>query len=88
MKRHFGLAAVGLALALVTGMVAAPRPAMAAEQASQTVAGVVTTIDLERNRLTLRSSDGTIYEFEASVETLKDLKVGDHIEAKRRRETQ
>jgi uncharacterized membrane protein YkoI len=57
---------------------------MAAEQASDTIAGEVTKIDLERSRVTIRSKDGSVHEFEASAETLKDLKVGDYIEAKRR----
>jgi len=84
MKRHIGLAVMALTLALGPGMVATPRPAMAAEQASETVAGKVTMIDLDHRRVTVRNSDGTTYEFAASVETLKDLKVGDSIEARRR----
>ena len=56
----------------------------AAAQASDVVAGLVTKIDLERSRVTVRSSDGNPHEFEASAETLKDLKVGDRIEATRR----
>jgi hypothetical protein len=34
--------------------------------------------------VTLRTSDGETHEFEASPETLRDLKLGDRIEAKRR----
>ena len=49
----------------------------------QVIAGTVTKIDL-RSRVTVRSSDGEPHEFEASAETLKNLKVGDQIEAKRR----
>ena len=44
-------------------------------------------IDLENTRVTLQSSDGSLHEFEASSETLKGLKVGDRIEAKRRPKT-
>jgi len=84
MKKHFGFAAMALSVALGQGIVAAPRVATAAEQASEAVTGMVTRIDLERNRVTVRGSDGKTYEFEASEETLKDLQVGDHIEAKRR----
>lgn len=84
MRRRLGLAAVALTVALGQGMVVAPRAATAAEQASETVAGLVTKIDAERSRVTVRSSDGKFHEFEASAETLKDLKVGDRIEAKRR----
>jgi Cu/Ag efflux protein CusF len=84
MRRSLGLAAMALTFALGQGIVAAPRAATAAEQASEVVAGVVTKIDLDRSRVTVRGSDGKPHEFEASAETLKGLKVGDQIEAKRR----
>jgi len=80
----------GLALAIGLGPVlpAPARLAAAAQQASasasETVAGEVTRIDLERSRVTIRSRDGSVHEFEASAETLKDLKIGDYIEARRR----
>jgi hypothetical protein len=48
------------------------------------IEGTVTKIDLDRSRVTVRSSDGQPHEFTASAETLKNLKVGDRIEAKRR----
>jgi len=83
MSRSFSLAAV-LAIALGQGIVAAPWAATAAEQSSEVIAGLVTKIDHERSRVTVRSSDGESHEFEASTETLKDLKVGDRIEATRR----
>lgn len=51
------------------------------------VAGQVTKIDPDRKRVTIRDGDGTAREFEASKETLQDLKVGDRIEAKRRHES-
>ena len=82
----FGAAAVGPVVTSVTA-----RPAAAAEQAKASpsdsmsmVEGEVTKIDLERNRVTIRSDDGSVHEFEASAETLKELKVGDRIQAKRR----
>jgi Cu/Ag efflux protein CusF len=77
----FGVFAAGPVVTLATS-----RPAAAAEQAStsEMVEGEVTKIDLERSRVTIRSDDGRVREFEASAETLKDLKVGDHIQAKRR----
>jgi NADH dehydrogenase FAD-containing subunit len=85
MKESFGLAALALAVALGQGLVVMPlATAAATAQASEVVAGTVTHIDHERSRVTVQSSDGTSYEFEASAETLKDLKVGDRIEAKRR----
>src|SRR5688572_1451563 len=84
MRKRIALAAMVLGIALGLGVVAAPRAAMAADQASEIVAGQVTEIDHDRGRVTVRSSDGESHEFEASAETLKDLKVGDRIEAKRR----
>ncbi|HEY8155158.1 MAG TPA: hypothetical protein VII72_13610 [Myxococcota bacterium] len=78
---------MALTFAFAPSIVAAPRAAIAAEQASEIIDGLVTKIDLERHRVTVRSSDLQIHEFEASDETLKDLKVGDRIEAKRRPDT-
>jgi Cu/Ag efflux protein CusF len=76
---------MALAVALGQAITFAPaRSAMAAEEASDVVAGEVTKIDQDRGRVTIRSSDGSVHEFEASAETLKDLKLGDRIEAKRR----
>lgn len=86
MRRNLVLAAMALMVALGPGLVAAPRTAMAAEQASESIEGVVTKIDLDTHRVTVRSSDQKIHEFEASDETLKELKVGDRIEVKRRPE--
>ena len=84
--RNLGFAVIALAIALGQSIVAAPRAATAAEQASEVIAGEVTKIDLDRSRVTVRTSDGKPHEFEASAETLKDLKVGDRLEAKRRPE--
>ena len=50
----------------------------------EVVGGQVTKIDPAQSRVTVRASDGTVHEFEASKETLQGLKVGDRIEAKRR----
>jgi hypothetical protein len=83
MRMNPVLAAMALTVALGLGV--GVGPAQAAEpQDLEVVDGEVTRIDLERRRVTVRSSDGAVHEFEASVETLKDLKVGDRIEAKRR----
>ena len=56
----------------------------AKDAGSEVVAGQVTKIDPDRNRVTVRAADGTTYEFEASEETMRDLKEGDRIEAKKR----
>ena len=83
MKKSLGLAGIALAVVLGQGLVTAPRAAAAA-QTAEVVAGRVTKIDHDRSRVTVQSVDGSSHEFEASAETLKDLKVGDRIEAKRR----
>ena len=84
MRQSRILAVMLLAVALGPGSVAAPRAATATEPASETIAGLVTKVDLERGRVTVRSSDLKIHEFKASAEMLKEMKVGDRIEAKRR----
>ena len=86
MRKSLVLTAMALTFAFGPSIFAAPRAAIAAEQASEVIDGLVTKIDLEHHRVTVRSSDLHIHEFEASAETLKDLKVGDRIEAKRRPE--
>jgi len=87
MSRSLGLAALGLSAALGLGVVAQPRAAAAAEQVSpEVIAGVVTAIDRDQKLVTVQSSDGQTHQFQAPPETLKDLKVGDRLEAKRRPE--
>jgi len=48
------------------------------------VEGQVTEVNLNQGKLTLRASDGTMHEFQASKETLAGYKVGDPIKAKLR----
>jgi hypothetical protein len=48
------------------------------------VAGEVTKVDVAQGRVTVRQSDSTVHEFQASTETLRDLKVGGRVEAKLR----
>jgi hypothetical protein len=84
MTRNPGLAVLALTVALAQGFVVAPQAASAEEPTSETIAGVVTKIDPEKSRVTVESSDGQPHEFEGSAETLKDLKVGDRLELKRR----
>ena len=45
------------------------------------VEGQVVYIDHEHNKLSVREADGKVHDFQASKETLEDLKVGDRIEA-------
>jgi hypothetical protein len=47
----------------------------------QKVDGQVVKIDAAQNRLTVREADGSVHEFQASKETLQDLKPGDRVEA-------
>jgi len=49
-----------------------------------TVEGQVVKINKEEGKVTMRTSDGTVHEFQASKETLQDLKAGDRIAAKLR----
>jgi hypothetical protein len=48
------------------------------------VAGQVIKIDGAKEKVTIRADDGTTHEFQASRETLQNLKAGDRIEAKLR----
>lgn len=52
--------------------------------APETISGQVVKIDENNGMVTVRGSDGTTHEFKANKETLKDLEVGDTLEAKRR----
>lgn len=47
----------------------------------QKVEGQVVKLDAAQNRITVREANGTMHEFQASKETLQDLKVGDRIDA-------
>ena len=48
------------------------------------IEGEVTKVDVAQGRVTVRQSDGTVHEFQASTETLQDLKVGGRVDAKLR----
>ena len=51
---------------------------------AEKVEGQVVKTDPAQGKLTVREADGTVHEFQASKETLQDLKAGDRIEAKLR----
>jgi len=74
--------------ALVVASALAAAPAVAAQDRSasqpETVAGTVVQVDAANSRVTVRGEDGEIFEFTASPETLRDLKPGDRIEARKR----
>jgi hypothetical protein len=80
------IAAAVAAAVLWGGAAAAQTPAECPKPgAPETVAGEVIRVDVNESRITLRASDGTVHEFNASRDTLKDVKVGDRLEAKLRR---
>jgi hypothetical protein len=54
------------------------------KSAPQMVDGQVLKVDLATNTITVKESNGTTHEFQASKETLQDLKAGDRIEARLR----
>jgi hypothetical protein len=41
----------------------------------------VVKLDPAQNKITVRETNGTTHEFQASKETIQDLKVGDRIDA-------
>ena len=62
------------------------KPDCSAANAPDMLEGEVTHVDMGQGKLTLRARDGTMHEFQASQETLKDYKVGDPIKAKLRKD--
>jgi hypothetical protein len=89
MRLWWGVTA-GLALSLMlwTGSALAQgKPNCDAQGRMKTpekVEGQVLKVDNAQGKVTVRGADGTVHEFQASAETLKDLKVGDKLEAKLR----
>ena len=85
---HLGLrVTAGLALALLlwagtaSAQAKADCDAQGRAKAAQKVEGQVVKVDPALDKLTVRAPDGTVHEFQASKDTLRDLKVGDKIEA-------
>ena len=60
-------------------------PPMQQGQTPQNVAGQVIKIDRSKGRVTVLAADGVVHEFQASKETLAEMKPGDTIEAKLRK---
>jgi hypothetical protein len=89
MRLWWGVTA-GLALSLMlwTGSALAQgKPNCDAQGRMKTpekVEGQVLKVDNAQGKVTVRGADGIVHEFQASAETLKDLKVGDKLEAKLR----
>ena len=88
MRRYAAVAvSIVLALPLWAGF-AAGQSKSACDQAKasapQKVEGKVVRVDQAQGRLAVVEADGKTHEFQASKETLQDLKVGDHVEARLR----
>ena len=83
-------ATVGLAVGLMlwTGSALAQgKPNCDAQGKMKTpekVEGQVVKVDTAQGKVTVREPGGAVHQFQASAETLKDLKVGDKLEAKLR----
>src|SRR5689334_23515833 len=81
MTRYTAIAAsIVLAVPLWTGFAAAQsKPACDQMKANapQTVEGKVARIDAASNKVAVTEANGKTHEFQASKETLQDLKVGD-----------
>jgi len=88
--RRWPRLAAGLAVVLMLWMgtaLAQVKPACDAQgkmKTAEKVEGQVVKVDTGQGKVTVREADGTVHEFQASAETLKDLKVGDNIGAKLR----
>jgi hypothetical protein len=85
--RKWMAVAVGLSVTIVVWSGSAlgqAKPACDAQgrvMTPQKVEGQVVRLDPAQNKITVREANGTTHEFQASKETLQDLKVGDRINA-------
>jgi hypothetical protein len=90
MNRWLMLSGGVVATALLTtglafGQQTQPQPAKSADcKAPPRVEGQVVSVDKNRGMMTIRDSQGQTHEFQASQETLSDMKKGDKIEAQLR----
>lgn len=76
-----------LLIAALAGLTLSANAALAQDStpgAKDMIEGEVTKVDMGQGKITIRGSDGTVHEFQASRETLESYKVGDTIKAKRR----
>jgi hypothetical protein len=82
--KRAAIAVVAAALMMATGTALAqtkPECEGGKVKTPAKVDGQVVKIDASRNLVTVRGDDGTVHEFQASKETLQDLKAGDRIQA-------
>jgi len=90
MRSWRGMTAVVVATAVLWSSTALVQTALAGCDSAQRppkIEGQVVKVDMEHGKLTVRATDGTTHEFQASKETLQDFKAGDRIEAKLRKTT-
>lgn len=82
------VAGVALLMMSLTGAAQGQtKPACDAQGRAKTaekVTGQVVRVEPAVNKIGVREADGTVHEFQASRETLQDLKVGDQVEARLR----
>lgn len=83
MIRRAGVLAVSLAMLWAGSAWAQTKAACTEGRVStpQKVEGQVVKVDSAQKKVTVRDASGVMHEFQASPETLKDLKAGDRIEA-------
>ncbi len=74
----------GALVSAATAMAQTTPPPSPPAGSPQTVEGQVVAVDKGSGKVTIKGSSGQTYEFQASQETLKDLKVGDRITAQKR----
>jgi hypothetical protein len=81
------LAVVVVTVVLWSGAALAQTKQAGCDQAlvPPTIDGQVVKVDPAREKVTVRATDGTKHEFQASKETLQDFKPGDRITAKLRK---
>lgn len=74
----------GALLVSGAGLVQAQNKPDCPKGAPERVEGQVVKVDTAQGKVTVRGPDGATHEFQASKETLQDMKVGDKITAKLR----
>jgi len=87
MKRWLMLSGVLTTTAFLATGLAFGQPKADCKDRAQTpekVEGQVVAVDQSAGRVTIREKNGSTHEFQASKETLQDMKPGDKIEAKLR----
>ena len=87
MNRWLTFTAAGMTTALLSAGLAfgQQKPAECNTKAPDKVEGQVVSVDQNAGKMTIRDKSGTTHEFQASKETLADMKPGDTIEAKLRK---